>query len=88
MKFITNYPLTTSNAREHFSEIINRTSYGKERIILSRRGKDLAAVVPMEDLKLIEMIEDKLNLQDAIEAFKESKLKGSISLDEFKKEIL
>lgn len=46
--------ITTASAREHFSEIVNRSSYGKERIVLSRRGKDLAAIIPMEDLKLIE----------------------------------
>ncbi|MEY4463762.1 MAG: hypothetical protein RLZZ81_733 [Pseudomonadota bacterium] len=80
--------ITTSIAREHFSEIINRSSYGKERIVLSRRGKDLAAVVPIEDLKLIEMIENKLDLREAKEAIKEAKLKGTISLEEFKKEIL
>lgn len=80
--------ITTASAREHFSEIINRSSYGKERIVLSRRGKDLAAIIPMEDLKLIEIIEDKLDLQDAEKAIKEAKLKGTISLDEFKKEIL
>ncbi|HJD60252.1 MAG TPA: type II toxin-antitoxin system Phd/YefM family antitoxin [Rickettsia endosymbiont of Omalisus fontisbellaquei] len=80
--------ITTSIAREHFSEIINRSSYGKERIVLSRRGKDLAAVVPIEDLKLIEMIENKLDLREATEAIKEAKLTGTISLEEFKKEIL
>ncbi|WP_342269925.1 type II toxin-antitoxin system Phd/YefM family antitoxin [Rickettsia endosymbiont of Orchestes rusci] len=79
--------ITTASAREHFSEIINRTSYGKERIVLSRRGKDLVAVVPLEDLKLIEIIEDQLDLKDAEEAIKETKQKGTISLDEFKKEI-
>lgn len=80
--------ITTASAREHFSEIVNRSSYGKERIVLSRRGKDLAAIIPMEDLKLIEMIENKLDLQEAKEAIKEAKLKGTISLEEFKKEIL
>ncbi|XVN41498.1 MAG: type II toxin-antitoxin system prevent-host-death family antitoxin [Rickettsia endosymbiont of Argas persicus] len=80
--------ITTSVAREYFSEIINRSSYGKERIILSRRGKDLAAVIPIEDLKLIELIENKLDIEEAEEAIREAKLKGTISLDEFKKEIL
>lgn len=80
--------ITTANAREHFSEIVNRSSYGKERIVLSRRGKDLAAIIPMEDLKLIEMIENKLDVEEAKEDIKEAKLKGAISLEEFKKEIL
>ncbi|AAY61630.1 prevent-host-death family protein [Rickettsia felis str. Pedreira] len=80
--------ITTASAREHFSEIVNRSSYGKERIVLSRRGKDLAAIIPMEDLKLIEMIENKLDIEEAKEAIKEAKQKGTISLEEFKKEIL
>ncbi|MCC8406530.1 MAG: type II toxin-antitoxin system Phd/YefM family antitoxin [Rickettsia endosymbiont of Sceptobius lativentris] len=80
--------ITTASAREHFSEIVNRSSYGKERIVLSRRGKDLAAIIPMEDLKLIEMIENKLDVEEAKEAIKEAKQKGTISLEEFKKEIL
>ncbi|WP_341791922.1 type II toxin-antitoxin system Phd/YefM family antitoxin [Rickettsia endosymbiont of Gonocerus acuteangulatus] len=71
--------ITTSVAREHFSEIINRSSYGKERIVLSRRGKDLATVIPIEDLKLIEMIENKLDIEKAKEAVKDAKLKGTIS---------
>jgi len=80
--------ITTASAREHFSEIVNRSSYGKERIVLSRRGKDLAEIIPMEDLKLIEMIENKLDIEEAKEAIKEAKQKGTISLEEFKKEIL
>lgn len=35
--------------------------YGKgEPIVLSRRGKDLAAIVPMADLKLMEEIENQV----------------------------
>ncbi|HJD62469.1 MAG TPA: hypothetical protein LFW14_02650 [Rickettsia endosymbiont of Degeeriella rufa] len=63
----------------------NRSSYGKERIVLSRRGKDLVAVIPIEDLKLIEIIENKLDIEEAKEAVKEAKLKGTISLVNLKK---
>ena len=42
--------MTTVEARDHFSDLINRAAYGKERIILTRRGKALAAVVPVEDI--------------------------------------
>ncbi|MCX6637244.1 MAG: type II toxin-antitoxin system prevent-host-death family antitoxin, partial [Acidobacteria bacterium] len=40
--------LNVSKAREEFPEVVNRAAYGKERTILSRRGKDLAAVIPIE----------------------------------------
>ncbi len=34
--------LNVSKAREEFPEVVNRAAYGKERTIVSRRGKDLA----------------------------------------------
>ena len=35
---------------------MNRAAYGKERTIVSRRGKDLAAVIPIDDLHLLERL--------------------------------
>lgn len=43
--------MTTVEARENFSELINQAAYGNERIILTRRGKALVAVVSLEDLQ-------------------------------------
>ena len=48
--------LSISKAREEFPEVLNRAAYGKERTIVSRRGKDLAAVIPIEDLRLLERL--------------------------------
>jgi prevent-host-death family protein len=57
--------LAASRAREDFSDTLNRVAYGGERIVLRRRGRDLAAIVPMEDLALIEKIEDETDVRDA-----------------------
>jgi prevent-host-death family protein len=57
--------MTTSEAREQFSEIINRAAYGKERVVLSRRGKALVAVVPIEDVRLLEALENRWDLAAA-----------------------
>ncbi len=56
--------VTAANARDNLSELINRAAYGKERVVLTRRGKALVALVPVEDIKLLEAIEDR---QDADE---------------------
>ena len=56
--------LSTVKARENFSDLVNRSAYGKERVVLTRRGKGVVAVVPIEDLKLLEAIEDRLDLED------------------------
>ncbi|MCH7575929.1 MAG: type II toxin-antitoxin system Phd/YefM family antitoxin [Candidatus Marinimicrobia bacterium] len=55
--------ISTVEARNRFSEVINRAAFGKERIILTRRGKDLVAVVPMEDVELLESLADQLDIK-------------------------
>lgn len=59
-----------SEAREQLADLGNRVSVGHERIIVERRGKHLFALVPMEDLELLEQLEDRLDL-DAIRAVKD-----------------
>jgi prevent-host-death family protein len=47
-KKLTREAITTVSARQHFSDLINRVAYGKDRIVLTRRNRPLAAVVPIE----------------------------------------
>jgi prevent-host-death family protein len=35
--------------RDRFAEVINRVAFGHERFFLTRRGKRVAAVVPVEE---------------------------------------
>jgi prevent-host-death family protein len=78
--------LNVSKAREEFPDVVNRAAYGKERTIVSRRGKDLAAVIPIDDLRLLERLTkkemDRQDLADARAALKEAKEKGTIPLRE------
>ena len=78
---------TTVKARESFSEVINRSAYGKERIVLTRRGKEVAAVVPVEDLKLLEELENRLDLEAIEQALADPENKKSIPWDQVKKEL-
>ena len=79
--------VSTVDARKQISEIINRAAFGKERMILTRRGKELVAVVPIEDLKLLEALEDRIDLEEAKAALSESKKKGTVSWEKIKKEL-
>ncbi len=79
--------VNTVDARNQFSEIINRAAFGKERMILTRRGKEIVAVVPIEDVKLLEALEDRIDLEEARAALSESKKKGTISWEKIKKEM-
>jgi prevent-host-death family protein len=79
--------VNTVSARAQFSEIINRAAFGKERVTLTRRGKEIVAVVPIEDVKLLEELEDRIDLDDARAALAESKKKGTVSWQKIKKEL-
>lgn len=52
--------MSTVDAREQLAEVVNRAAYGKERVILTRRGKPLAAVVPMEDVEALQRLEARV----------------------------
>ncbi len=83
--------LNVSKAREEFPEIVNRAAYGKERTIVSRRGKDLAAVIPIDDLRLLERLAqeemDRIDLEDARAALREAEEKGTIPLEKARKRL-
>lgn len=79
--------ITASKVRKDFSDTVNRVAYGRERVVLQRRGKEIAAVVPIEDLKLLEALEDRMDLTDARAALTEAKKKGAKSLQAVMKEL-
>lgn len=79
--------VNTVNARAQFSEIINRAAFGKERVTLTRRGKEIVAVVPIEDVRLLEALEDKIDLEEARAALAEAKKKGTVPWEKIKNEL-
>lgn len=64
---MTKLPVT--DARAGLSEALNRVAYGHERIVLQRRGKDIAVLISVGDLRLYERLlseaEDRLDVQEA-----------------------
>lgn len=79
--------ISTVEAREKFSEVVNRAAFGQERIVLTRRGKPLAAVVPIEDLEWMERLEDRLDIEEAEAALAEAREHGTIPWEEVKAEL-
>lgn len=63
--------ISTADARKKFAAIINRVAFGKESFVLTRRGEPLAAIVSVEDLKLLHEFEEQVDINDAWEARKE-----------------
>jgi len=83
--------VTTKEARDQLSELVNRAAYGKERIVLTRRGKGVAALVSLDDLlaleQMIRRIEDESDIAAAQKALAEAKHKGTIPWEKVKEEL-
>jgi prevent-host-death family protein len=81
----TRRKVTSSAARSEFAELVNRAAYGGERVIVHRRKKPVAAVVPLADLELLEQLEDRIDLEDVRRRLNEptvpwSKIKKDLDL--------
>ena len=63
--------LAARKAREEFRDLVDRVVQEHERIVVQRRGKDVAAIVPIDDLKLLKKLEDRLDYEAALEALNE-----------------
>jgi prevent-host-death family protein len=79
--------ISTVQARNRLAEIINRVAYAKERVILTRRGEELVAVVPVEDVRLLEDLEDRLDLEDARAALAETEATGTTAWEKIKADL-
>ena len=74
-----------SEVREHLADLGNRVSLRGERVIVERRGKNLFALVPVEDLELLERLEDETDIRLARKAMKEKGL--NIPWEKVKKDL-
>ncbi len=62
--------VSISELKNTLSEILNRAAFGRERIVVSSRGRPKAAVISIEDLELLENLEDALMAHAALEAYR------------------
>lgn len=84
---MTTSTVTTIEAKEDLPELINRVAHNKERIVLTRRDKEVAAIISMEDFALLLSTQNTVDLHDAVEALKEARQQGTVSLDQLQTEI-
>lgn len=63
--------LAATELKKDLPDAINRVQYKGERIVLHRRNKDACALVSLDDLRLLQAVEDRLDAQDAEEALKD-----------------
>ena len=79
--------VTAKELKEHSTDVLSRVQYGNERVAVTRHGKEVAAVVSIEDAALLESLEDLLDAHDALEAIEEAEREGTIGLDDLRKKL-
>ena len=84
---VTATAMTAKEARERFSDLVNRSAFAKERVVVTRNNREMAAMVPVEDLELLELLEDYVDLRAAKKALQEARRQGTRSWDEVKAEL-
>lgn len=73
-------PLTT--ARSHMKDVVNRVSYGHERIYLTAHDQKVAVLISVEDAELLEYLEDQYDIELAKKSLKDIKKHGTVSFDD------
>jgi prevent-host-death family protein len=69
--------MSISEARKQLAELVNRAAYRRERIVLGRRGKKVAAIVSADDLELLEALEDAADLRAIAQALADPENKSA-----------
>jgi prevent-host-death family protein len=79
--------INSAKARRSFSDLLNETGFGGHRTVITRKGKAVAAMVPLDDLEAIQVLEDQKDVTEAqcILSDKESEF---IPWEQAKKELL
>ena len=79
--------ISVKEARDHLAEIVSRAVTDKERIVLTEHGKRVAAIVPIEDVDLLEELEDRIDLEDARAVLAEVEKEGTVPWETVKAEL-
>jgi len=78
---------TVSEARENFAEVMNRVTYTEQAAVITKNGKEKAAIVPYRLLELLTRIEAVFDLENAQKALEDFNSSGGVSLDKLKAEL-
>jgi len=76
--------INVSEMRASIGDMISKVAYGGERLLLRKGKRDMAAVVPLEDLKRLEELDQESDLAAYRKAKKRYKASGrkSVPLDD------
>ena len=54
--------ISVAEAKSHLSDLIAKSAHGHERFVITRRNRPVAAIVSLDDLKIIEQHQERQGL--------------------------
>jgi antitoxin (DNA-binding transcriptional repressor) of toxin-antitoxin stability system len=63
--------VSTTQLRCMIGKTVSRAEFAKQRTIIQRRGKPVAAIVPFEDVELLEALEERLIDEELVDEARE-----------------
>lgn len=79
--------VTTAEARKNLADLLNRVAYTREHVLVTRRGREIAAIVPVEDFELLQRLRRARGSGDAEEALREWAAGASVSWADLREEL-
>ena len=70
--------ISASAARQNLSKIIDAVRVAGERILVTHHGRPVAAVIGVEELELLQLLEDQMDVAEARRRIKEPADKVSL----------
>jgi PHD/YefM family antitoxin component YafN of YafNO toxin-antitoxin module len=67
--------------------LVQRVAEKKERVVVSYEGREFGALVPLEDLAVLQRLEDQEDLAAARESLAEIEKEGTVSWEQVKAEL-
>ena len=75
---------TATDARKHWSDLLGRTEHAGHRFVITQHGAPAAALIPVEDVQLLEVLEDAMDSILAVVALENDDPSDDITLEELR----
>lgn len=79
--------ISTAEARKNLADLINRAAYGGESVVVTRRGRELAAIVPASDATLADRLRGFLSRREVSRALDQLDSDEAAAWSELKREL-
>ncbi len=79
--------VSVADARGDLASLLNRVAFGKERLVITRHGREVAAIVPVEDLRLFARIRRLVTRKGVARALSELDAGHAAAWDDLRREL-